>query len=468
MDERADLETLRARLAQLDAERAALSADIERLELRTKAAAHALIVDGPAVDQTSPREAKIALFRSLFRGRTDVFPVRWENSKSGRSGYAPACANDWKPGLCRKPAVKCTACPNQAFLPVTDDVVARHLTGYDGRGGTFVAGVYPMVADDHCWFLAADFDDGDWRRDVRAFADVCRDFGLPVAVERSRSGKGAHAWLFFEEAIPAISARRLGTFLITQTLDRTPDLGFKSYDRLFPSQDRLSDGGLGNLIALPLQGEARRAGNSVFVDGDLTPFSDQWSYLSRQQRIAPSMVDALVGEASRTGRIFEPAVALHQERDSASWRTKRARATQRRRTGRGSGAARRARDRGDRAVSRRRLRRPPSGHPVPGHAKSLGGARSHNMPGGFACFSSRCRLPKVRRLLLAMPNSHLGWRAASKALTAVSFGGTDRPFLASAQRWPWTCRSSVRISTEQPASWARRIKLSFTSRSFIR
>ena len=307
-----DLASLRARLVQLDVKRAALSAEIERLEQvepRMEAPG-----DAP-VNGHSPPAAKIALFRRLFRGRTDVYPVRWENPKSGRSGYAPACANEWKPGLCGKPAIKCTACPNQAFLPISDEMIAQHLKGHDDHNKPFVAGVYPLLLDDRCAFLAADFDEGDWQRDVRAFVAVCRQHDLPVAIERSRSGNGAHAWLFFGQPIPAVQARRLGALMITRTLDHTPDLGFKSYDRLFPSQDHLVQGGLGNLIALPLQRMARRTGNSVFVDDNLAPFPDQWAFLARQDRITASRVDTLVEEGSRTGGILS--VRLPTEDDDA-------------------------------------------------------------------------------------------------------------------------------------------------------
>jgi hypothetical protein len=264
---------------------------------------------------TRPPAAKIALFRGPFRGRTDLYPGSWENPKAGRSGYAPACAKEWQPGLCGKPVINCTVCPNQAFLPTTNEMIARHLKGHDDHNKPFVSGVYPLLPDDQCAFLAADFDEGDWQRDVRAFVAVCRQHDLPVAIERSRSGKGAHAWLFFAQPISAVEARRLGALMITRTLDRTPDLGFKSYDRLVPSQNHRAEGGLGNLIALPLQGTARRAGNSVFVDDNLAPFPDQWAFLARQHRIAPSRVDALVEEGSRTGGILS--VRLPTEDDDA-------------------------------------------------------------------------------------------------------------------------------------------------------
>ena len=230
---------------------------------------------GDPTDRNSPIEKKLALFRRLFRGRSDVYPIRWENRTTGRSGYAPACANEWRRGICEKPRVKCSACPNQAFLPVDDVAIERHLRGTDPNGAPFVMGVYPMLADNACSFLAADFDEGDWRRDAFAFRDACERHGIPVAIERSRSGNGAHAWIFFDESISAALARRLGAFLITDTMERVPDIGFGSYDRFFPSQDLMPAGGFGNLIALPLQGLARSSGNSEFIDDSCSPYPDQ-------------------------------------------------------------------------------------------------------------------------------------------------------------------------------------------------
>jgi hypothetical protein len=202
------------------------------------------------------------LFRRLFGGRTDVFPVRWDNPKSGRTGYAPACANEWVRGVCGKPQVKCGECPSQAFIPVTDEVIEWHLRGEDrvrsnGRGGDFVAGVYPLLFDDTCKFLAVDFDGEQWSSDALAFIASCRELDVPAALERSRSGNGGHIWLFFSEPVAASEARRLGTLLLTRTMNRRPEIGIKSYDRLFPSQDTMPSGGFGNLIALPLQRHAR-------------------------------------------------------------------------------------------------------------------------------------------------------------------------------------------------------------------
>ena len=191
---------------------------------------------GDAVPLTGPE--KVALFRSLFRGRDDVFPVLWTSSKTGRTGYSPACSNEWKPGVCEKPRVRCGECPNQAFVPVSDRVILDHLRG------RHVAGVYPLLADETCWFLAADFDKAEWQSDVAAFRDACADVGLPVAVERSRSGNGAHAWFFFDAPVSAAVARRMGCSLITRAMSRRPGLDMTSYDRLFPNQDTMTAGGV--------------------------------------------------------------------------------------------------------------------------------------------------------------------------------------------------------------------------------
>lgn len=313
---------LQDRLRDLDRERAAIEAEIAGLGAGSVAqtAEHAPIAPQPPRKpaQTLDNRAKVELFRGLFRGRADVFPRRWENPKTAKSGYAPACANEWRRGVCDKPRVKCSACPNQAFLPVTDQMVAQHLRGQDPDGGPFVAGVYPVLPDDTCWFLAADFDEADWRRDVRAFAESCRAWNVPVSIERSRSGNGAHAWIFFDQPVSAGLARRLGSALITETLDRVPDIGFASYDRLFPSQDSVPDGGFGNLIGLPLQGLARRAGNSLFLDETLTPYEDQWGYLAGVRRLGTDALAELVEAASAAGRILAVRIPVDDD-DEEPW-----------------------------------------------------------------------------------------------------------------------------------------------------
>jgi hypothetical protein len=218
-----------ARLTELERERAEIVAEINTLRsVQSEGGAPIKVVpsakDGNHIDRNSTIKQKIALFRRLFHGRSDVFPVRWENRTTGRSGYAPACANEWERGICEKPKVKCSACPNQAFLAVDDASIERHLRGPDANGVPFVMGVYPMLADNTCSFLAADFDEGEWRRDAFAFRDACVRHGISVAIERSRSGNGAHAWILFEEPIPAALARRLGAFSITDTMEHVPIL----------------------------------------------------------------------------------------------------------------------------------------------------------------------------------------------------------------------------------------------------
>ena len=175
--------------------------------------------------------------------------MRWENRNTGKSGYAPACANEWVRGVCGKPQVKCGECPNQAFIALSDSVIASHLRGADpsrSSSADFVAGVYPVRGDETCWFLAVDFDGDDWSIDALAYIETCRLSLVPAALERSRSGKGGHVWIFFSQPIPARDACQLGATLLTETLQRRPEMGFASYDRMFPSQDTLPKGGFGN------------------------------------------------------------------------------------------------------------------------------------------------------------------------------------------------------------------------------
>ena len=150
-----------------------------------------MTTNGDSVHHRSSVAAKIALFRSLFRGREDVYPRRFESRKTGRCGYQPACANEWARGLCQKPKVKCSACPHRRLLPVTDDAICRHLSGQDADGRPFVMGIYPMLQDETCFFLAVDFDKTSWQEDVDAFGKTCQQWNLPIVMERSRSGNGA-------------------------------------------------------------------------------------------------------------------------------------------------------------------------------------------------------------------------------------------------------------------------------------
>lgn len=262
-----------------------------------------------SVHNRSPANEKIALFRTLFRGREDVYPRRFESRATGKSGYQPACGNEWQRGICEKPRVKCAVCPQRQFLPVTDDAIRWHLSGETDEGHAFVMGVYPMLQDETCFFLAADFDKAQWREDALAVRETCRRMQLDAALERSRSGNGGHVWLFFAEAMPAALARRLGAIILTETMERRPEIGLESYDRFFPNQDTLPQGGFGNLIALPLQKQPRLAGNSVFLDDAGEPIPDQWDYLSRLRKIERAAVEQLVQDAQRQGRVLGVRIA---------------------------------------------------------------------------------------------------------------------------------------------------------------
>ena len=272
------------------------------------------------VNQHSPAETKIVLFRSLFHGREDVYPRRFESRKTGRAGYSPVCGNEWVQGICEKPRIKCSECPHQRFLPVTDDVIRWHLQGHDDHSRDFVMGVYPMLLDETCFFLAADFDKTTWQDDVAAFLETCRQMNLPAALERSRSGRGGHIWFFFNEPVPATLARKLGAHVLTETMERRPDIGLDSYDRFFPNQDTLPPGGFGNLIALPLQKRPRESGNGLFLDERMTPYPDQWEFLSSVHKISRGEVEEVVRLAEAKGKVIGVRlVPEDDEEEAAPW-----------------------------------------------------------------------------------------------------------------------------------------------------
>ena len=274
---------------------------------------------GQTVTKDSSPDAKIELFRSLFRGREDVYPRRFESRKTGKAGYQPACANEWIRGVCEKPKIKCADCTNRRLLPVTDEVIRWHLSGRNDQGRDFVMGVYPMLQDETCHLLAVDFDRENWQEDASAFIGTCRRFDLPATLERSRSGNGGHVWFFFEEAISAGLARKLGSHILTETMENRPEIGLGSYDRLFPNQDTLPKGGFGNLIALPLQRQARQRENTVFLDGQFKPHPDQWSFLASVRRISRVQVEMLVRDAESKGRIIGVRLAVMDEDDDSPW-----------------------------------------------------------------------------------------------------------------------------------------------------
>ncbi len=223
--------------------------------------------DRSAINKYSSVDTKIRLFRKLFSGREDVFARRWYR-----------------------------------LLPLSDRAVYNHLAGKDEYGRD-VIGIYPMLPDDTCRFLCADFDDAEFEKDVAAYRSVCEGLNLSVSVERSRSGNGAHAWLFFEEAVPADLARKMGTIILTKAMQLRGELSFKSYDRFFPNQDR----------------RARKTGNSVFVDENFTPYPDQWEYLASIQYVSPEQVEETVTKYGKNNELGE----LVRDTEEKPWEAKK-------------------------------------------------------------------------------------------------------------------------------------------------
>lgn len=270
----------------------------ENKRLKNLLAKHHISVREPESTSVSKEEVikqRIQIYKSLFKGRTDVYPERWE-SKNGRSGYSPACEHEWHPELCNKPKIKCSECKNRSFIPLTDKVIYDHL-----RGETSI-GIYPLLKDDTCHFLAMDFDKKNWMEDAKSFLEVCKLAEIPAHTERSRSGNGCHVWIFFSEPVSASLARKLGNRLLEKTLTKRYQVGLDSFDRMFPNQDTLPKGGFGNLIALPLQRKPRDKGNSVFVDESFDAFPNQWEHMRTMKKVTPVQVDAKINELSSTQR----------------------------------------------------------------------------------------------------------------------------------------------------------------------
>jgi len=247
------------------------------------------------VTANSPPELKVALFRSLFRGRDDVYALRWEG-RGGRTGYSPAGIREWdqapSAGRGKKKSFR-----HSKLFPLSEEVIRDHLLGKQ------TIGLYPLLQDDTCWFVAVDFDKKTWESDACAFLKMCHEAGVPALLERSRSGNGGHVWIFFASPVQAALARKLASAILTRTMERRYALGLDSYDRLFPSQDTMPKGGFGNLIALPLQHGPRENGNSVFVDDQLRPYDDQWAFLSSIKRLAPEEAQALLRKVYPAGDV---------------------------------------------------------------------------------------------------------------------------------------------------------------------
>ncbi len=265
------------------------------------------------INKKSDPASKIKLFMSLFKGRNDVYATRWKNKKKAISGYAPVCLNEWQAGLCGKPKIPCPKCQNKSYAALDESVIENHLKG------NLVAGVYPMLSDETCCFLAMDFDDSGWQGDVSIVRETCDEFKIPVAVERSQSGNGGHIWFFFEDRISAPLARKFGTALLTFSMNRRHEIKFKSYDRFFPSQDTLPKGGFGNLIALPFQKVSREKHNSEFVDESFNPYPDQWAFLSTIKKISEDQIGPLIASLCQGHELGE--LKIDEEEEQKPWET---------------------------------------------------------------------------------------------------------------------------------------------------
>lgn len=325
-DREAQIAAAERELASLDKRRAALTDLLATLRGRrgAESLSQQRSAYPPLVRSELPTSRKVRLFGQLFRGREDVFARRFESKRTGKSGYQPACRNEWVKGVCEKPRVRCSRCTCRELVSLDEQVIKNHLLGYEEGARArreYVVGIYPLCRDDTCWFVAADFDGEAWAEDAEAFRRTCIDKGVPVSLERSRSGDGAHAWVFFSEPVSALDARRMGSYLVTEAMERHPGLGLNSYDRLFPSQDTVPNerAGFGNLIALPFQRKATERGNTLFVDAEMEPYPDQWGYLESVRRMAGEDVAALAREAVSRGRVVGVRMPVTDEDDEEPW-----------------------------------------------------------------------------------------------------------------------------------------------------
>ncbi|MBE0350908.1 DEAD/DEAH box helicase [Pseudoalteromonas lipolytica] len=294
------LANIKAKLEEIETHKAALLEESRLLTQQlTAEQAHYF-------NQYADPRAKVALFQNYFRGRNNIYPFRWE-SKQGKSGYSPSCANEWKAGVCNKPKIACSECHHQAFHPLDENAINAHLRGQR------TIGIYPLTEKNQCYFLAFDFDKADWFNAITALRQVCDSLHIPNLVEKSRSGHGGHLWLFFNAATNAKTARQLGTALLNLTMDNYPTLNFDCFDRMFPNQDELPEGGFGNLIALPLQKQPRMLGNASFIDKNGEVIGDQWQALASTAKITADVMLTLLERLKEYITIEPP------ELDSKPW-----------------------------------------------------------------------------------------------------------------------------------------------------
>ena len=293
-DARARLSEIEAELQTLRAENARLR-DLLGLDERASRPApapapakptlfdtgNAAISKPISVSQTSGAKEKIALFRSLFIGRDDIHALAWKSQGTGKSGWSPSVRGGWAN----------SKAANREYMPYNDEILERHLAG------EVHVGIYPLLLGDTCRLLACDFDGPGWALDALAYLDAAHGNGVSALLERSRSGDGGHVWVFFTGSVGASTARRLGVHLIREAMTVRAELDLASYDRLFPTQDFMPKGSFGNLIALPLQGECRKRGTTVFLDpATMEPFADQWECLSSVESVSVESLEVLMSK----------------------------------------------------------------------------------------------------------------------------------------------------------------------------
>jgi superfamily II DNA or RNA helicase len=301
------IKEIEVELHDLEARRQGLLAEMR--EIRTAAESPELPL-GKGTPGTN--EEKIDLFLSLFGARRSVYPKLWINLRKGSKGYSPACSNEWVDGVCEKPRVKCSDCPNQNFPPLDHSVIHSHLIGRHNIG------TYAIREDDSCIFLAADFDGDGWMQDIEAYRRAAEQMGISVGIERSRSGNGGHAWIFFAHPVPAVLARRLGTLIVARASSFHQGMKLSTYDRFFPNQDMCPKGGFGNLIALPLQQEPRKSGHTLFLDENFEPVFDQWAYLASLQKVDLAELQRLLEPSCSYEKDSEPTESVSLSFDEAA------------------------------------------------------------------------------------------------------------------------------------------------------
>ena len=292
LDKAQRIKEIENRLIQIESEKYFLQQELNRLKYNSNESTNIICRKSTRNSCPVTKEDKINLYISLFACRQDVYPKLWENKRKNKKGYSPVCKNEWINGICKKPNIKCSECPDRSFSPMDSNVVKSHLLG------KITIGTYTIRNDDTCIFLAADFDKQSWKDDVVAYKKAGEELSVPVYLEKSRSGNGAHAWIFFSENIEAKQARQLGAIILAGAMLNQHTLTLESYDRFFPNQDYLPKGGFGNLIALPLQGIPRNKGNAVFVDDNFIPFENQWEYLYGIIKLSQNEVDNIIATFS--------------------------------------------------------------------------------------------------------------------------------------------------------------------------